>query len=385
MQKLKIGGSLGEWSDKVVDAVQQAGDAVQGMYDNTINDIQATLGNVGECLAAMDDIRLRVAHRTIEYQTMVTRALLNAHFLSREVIEEVWRFVKKDIRRDPRPAIYYVPRPFSSDTAVQIDPETYEFPPGRKPSLFVHGKGYSSSKNSAYSFFSDIEEHVQIFSNGHNELNDVYLVSYDTELTDEDEIIIRAAFQLLLGIGTAGEADPLILAVFWRELERRAAITGDYILPFLRRIAEAQTPDLSLAGFAITHSLGCFTFASAAQKLIRENENNRCFLNWLCMAAAIPSNGFTSTGGFTFAPLIAGGGDGPRYGTSVWYSRLDLVLNLAYTLATGHLALGATGSLDSVPRVYISDMDVTQITKEDHYIAYFKKLGNMLRDEVFNR
>lgn len=383
MRKLKIGGTLGEWSDKAIDTVQQVGDAVQGMYDNTINDIQATLGDVGDCLAAMDNIRLRVTQRTIEYNTMVVRALLDANFLSREVIEEVWKLVKLDIRRDPHPAIYYVPRPFNSETAIKIDPETYVFPPRRKPCLFVHGKGYSAKKKAAYSFFWDIEEHVKIFSEGHSELNDVYLVSYDTDLTDEDEAIIRAAFQLLLGIGPTGEADPLILAVFWRELERRAAITGDYILPFLRRLAEFQTPDSSLSGFAITHSLGCFTFASAAQKLIRENESNRCFDKWLCMAAAIPSNGFTATGRFTFAPLIAGEGNGPVVGTSVWYSRLDLILNIAYTLATGHLAMGVTGLLISIPRIYISDMDVTEITKEDHHIAYFKKLGKKLRETVF--
>ncbi|KZE74900.1 hypothetical protein [Paenibacillus elgii] len=270
------------------------------------------------------------------------------------------------------------------NSARKIDVEHYKFPAGRYPCLFVHGKGHTATKDSAYSFFWDIEEHVKIFRHDEYKNHDLYLVSYDTDLTGTDEKIIKAAFELFIKIGALGDPEPLILAVFWRELERRAEVTGKFLVPFLKTLSSFYKSIEEMNGigpFAITHSLGCYTFATAAQELLKESNENRCFAAWLCMAAAVPSNGFTNTGAFRLAPLIAGTPDGPIMGTSVWYSRTDLVLNIAYTLATGHLAMGVTGPLISRQEVYPED--VTSITKEDHHIAYFKKLSKKLQEDVF--
>ncbi|MFD5020224.1 hypothetical protein ACFWMP_15080 [Paenibacillus sp. NPDC058367] len=283
---MKIGGSLGKWSNEAKGAVRDAGQMADQFYKNTIGDITDSLGNISQCLASLDKIRIRVMERTIEYHTAALRVLIRSNYVEQEIIETVWHMVKNDIRRSPEPAIYHLPNPKSSVGAKKIDIESHVFPKNKYPSILVHGMGYNASLDDAYSFYRDFEDHVDVFSDSRYADHDIYLVSYDTELTDESDSIIRAAIELLLGMIPGGDLEPLVLGVFWRELERRASLTGDYIFPFLKRIKQEVPTAL---GFAVTHSLGCFTLASASQKLLSENRNNKIFSKWLCMAAALPA------------------------------------------------------------------------------------------------
>ncbi|MGL5352872.1 MAG: hypothetical protein ACRDA5_06040, partial [Clostridium sp.] len=280
---------------------------------------------------------------------------------------------------DPKAKIFHLIDPNDSSSAVEVDIKNFNFPEGRYPCVFVHGMGYDATKESAYSFFRSFEDVVNVFNHPKYKEHDIYLVSYDTKLTDEISSKIRIVLSELLRINPAGDATPLILSVFWRELENRAKLTGDYILGFLEKLANF-TKENNTYGFALTHSLGCFTLASAAQKLIEKDNSNIAFKNWLCMAAALPASGFAGTGDFNLAPLIAGPTDGPSYGTSVWYSRMDLVLNIPYTFANGHLAMGVTGPLKNLN--ILTPMDVTLKVREAHHIEYFNRIETELR-EVF--
>lgn len=378
MTKLKFGGTLGKISNDIKEGFQEVGEKAQATFENTVDDIKATLDNFGDCAKAIDQIRLRVMHRQIEYHTELTRILIKSHIISREIFEEVWKIVDRDIRRDPDPSIYRLTFPYNDAEKINID--SFVFPSDRKPCMLVHGKGYQPTKGSALSFFSQIDE-VLSFAQG-DPTRDIYLVSYDTDMTDKDERVIKRALEHLFGMDPSGDGTPVLLAIFWRELERRAKKTAeDYILPFLRKmhkfIRDSEQEDHKNIGFVLTHSLGCFTFAYAAQNLMGkiDGTNYYVFDNWLCMAPAIPASGFTGTGDFNMAPLI-----GMSNSTSVWYSRMDWVLNVAYSLATGHLAMGVSGPLES--KYDVTPMDVTMIVREDHHVNYFKLLKTEIIDTL---
>ncbi|WP_375102237.1 hypothetical protein ACDZ28_00725 (plasmid) [Paenibacillus sp. RS8] len=380
---MKIGGTLGKWSNESKKAVNDVHEAARDFVDGVYRDLDFAFGSLSTCLAALDQVRIRLHEREIEHHTTLLRNLLGTHFITRAMIEAVYNYVKPSIKGDPRPTIYYVRDYRYKSTAEAIDIDTFVFPENRTPCIFVHGKGEPATLDAAYSFYKKFEVHAKVFERNEYQNHDLYLVSYDTNLTDEIATKIKLAFLLLFGIVDDGDSMLFVLAVFWRELEDRANKTGEYLHRFLNRIADfhksSKTPSDKM-GFAVTHSLGCFTFATAAQMVMSENRNRQAFHQWLCFAAAVPSNGFKQSGDFELAPLIAGNADGARQGTSSWYSRMDLVLNIPYALATGHLALGVTGPLHAK---FVTPMDVTKITLEDHSQAYFKKLESLLQHDVF--
>ncbi|HGA1022406.1 TPA: hypothetical protein ACIQN7_002748 [Bacillus cereus] len=375
---MDLGGTIGEWSDKTKKFAQQTSKEIEGLIQSTGKDISDVFDDLKECAAAADSIRNKLTNRYIEHHSAILRIGLDSHLMTRDLIEIVWKYVRNNIGPKKTPRIYKLTDPYNSSSAIEIKLENFEFPQGRYPCLFVHGMFYEVSINSAYSFFWDVEGEIELFKTNDYKNYDVYLLSYDTDLTDDIDDKIKLAFQFLFGINPKGESLPLVLAVFWRELEERAEKAGDYLLDFLKKLVNFYNDsNIYPKGFAITHSLGCFTLASAAQKLIEENNMNSAFSKWLCCAAAIPCNGFTKTGFFNLAPRIAGPADGPQYGTSVWYSHTDLVLNHAYPLANPYLPMGVTGPLEAYSSV--TALDVTAKTHEDHHQAYFKKIKSELK------
>jgi hypothetical protein len=379
---IKIGGDLGKWSENVKDTIVDVGEKAEDIYENTVEDIRDIFKNIGDCAKAFDQIRLKVTHRYIEYHTMMIRELSNINYLSTQFINTIYKLVESEIHKDIIPDVYYLPNPNDPNSAQKIDINNYPFPTGKYPCVFIHGMMYAQNIENAYSFFKDFNDNVEVFPSVRYKDYDVYLVSYDTELTDEIEAKIIAASSVLIDRGS-GPVTLFVLAVFWRELEKRAKQTGDYIKNFLYKISQLYDVNNNIypRGFCLSHSLGSFTFAYAANELCENNENVQAFQNWLCMAAAIPANAFTRTGDFEYAPRIAGAPDGPSYGTSVWYSRMDWILNGAYSLVNGHLAMGTSGALENF--YSITPMDVTTIAREAHSDNYFERLKSIIKDEVF--
>jgi hypothetical protein len=173
----------------------------------------------------------------------------------------------------------------------------------------------------------------------------------------------------------------------WREQERRGAVAGAYLAPYLA----ALPPTKGGAGSSnrvtvISHSLGSFTIAAAGELLYRaggaaQGSAGR-IRSWKCMAAAVPNNGFAPAGGrFYHAPALVGGTD-PAAGIDVFYSDKDRSLAGAYETATDLVAMGRTGSTVSGPtsgfeKTPIRNIDTLASTGRTHRTqsGYFGMVG----------
>lgn len=370
---------LGKLELKANKTLHDLTEAAKGFVDNTQSDIQLIADAAAGCLAELDHVRLRVTHRAIEYYTAVQRMLIDDELLPVELIQKVWEQVSGQLEHDPKPQIYALWNPKEAvwegaEPRLEPVPEDWNnFHIESTTYLFIHGKDYRSDPKEAYEFYVRFAKEVNLYKESHT-IEDVFLVSYDTKITDEAETIIRKGFETVLATMVTGSAPNLFLAVLWRELERRATVTGDFLLPLLKRMREGKG-----SYGAVTHSLGCFTFAHAAKRLISEQPEGHGLNFWYCMAPALPANAFTNTGIFKQAPLIGE--------TSVWYSFIDSILSTAYILANGHPAMGQTGALE--PAHSLNDIDVTKLAGPVHNVqeiaeipGYFTLVGPKLREKM---
>ncbi|SFH47376.1 hypothetical protein SAMN04487776_11837 [Priestia megaterium] len=401
---MKRGISWGKACETISDVAETA----RTVIDNTAEDINHILGNVEDCVRccgrAIDDTRLRIIHRQIQYYTKVIEAITRNGLVPADIIEDIYNLLEGELEGKPQHKIVHFKNPISiwdcSDPEfIEIDPETFEMPLNKEAWVFIHGLRYKAmnrdgsdfeidkfKKDNAYEFYKFFEEEAKMFDpKGIDYENvNVYFVSYDSEMSDEDEEKIKVVLEAL-GIG--GPQFHLILAaIFWREIEKRAKATGNYIMPFLNKLSKKNK------GRAVTHSLGCYVMAHAAQQM---NPTAPSFQSWWCMNAALPSDAFTNTGDFQRAPRIAGVWDPDRdpnrepdtpptviIGTTVWYSVSDLVLMLLYPLANFHPAIGQTGIgiVAQSAEMWVSDVDVTLATGINHRAEdYFKPLGPSIR------
>ncbi|MGH1232149.1 hypothetical protein ACQVT0_25630 [Bacillus toyonensis] len=304
------------------------------------------------------------------------------------------------IRRYPEPKILHLKNPresvwgnsggvIESPKFDQIDPDSFIFDVTREAWVFIHGMLYkavakdgsdfsSDEQLDVFDFFANFENEARIFNPDPGIPNppdtskiDIYLISYDSEMSDEDEMIIKTALEeFIIGNNIA----PSATAVFWKEMKIRAAETASHIKPFLAKLIKANR------GRAITHSLGCYVLAHAAQQIVEQNIENRAFSSWWCMSPALPSDAFSNTGDFNLAPLIAGQYIDLREGTSVWYSLGDIMLQIVYPFGECTTSLGMTG-LGVNDDGWAHDFDITSITDVHHGPGreYITRLGPYIR------
>lgn len=380
--------SLQDRAGNTINEMQRIGKAV---IDNTIDDIRLVYEGVEECAKEIDKIRIRAMHRAIEYHTLYQRTMRDLGIIPADLIDQVWRMVFGDIKGEAHPRIFHLTNPKVSvweDTRlrnmVEVDISTINFPVGRAPFVFVHGAGKRGNELDAFSFYYSFEREARMFNNSLKDYShaDIFIVSYDSLITNNTRLIIKNAFESLLGPLTDADAPGLFSAVMWREWEERAEFTAEkVILPFLKKISESGLEPSYGAG-AITHSLGCYALAHAAQLFVTEipESSQRPFDIWFCMAAALPSNAFTRTGDFPLAPLIAGPSiAGPKHGTSVWFSNVDYILGLLYgVLANRHFAMGQTGALAAAND--LTNLDVTNCVGIEHDdFKYFPLVQRSIR------
>ncbi|WP_416042490.1 hypothetical protein [Bacillus subtilis] len=379
-------------AENTVNDLQKTGRAV---INNTIDDIQLVLGGISECLKEVDKIRIRAIHRAIEYHTLYQRSMIEAGILRVDLIDKVWEKVFGKIEGNANPKIYQLRNPKqavwsnSKPIMIPINLDSHTFPQRRAPYLFVHGAGKRGNEEEAFDFYEQFELNAKMFNNSNHDYSssDIYIVSYDSLITNNTKLIIKDAFESVLGTLSDSDAPLLFTAVVWREWEKRAEETAEkVILPFMRKMSESGIEAPRLGAGAITHSLGCYALSHAAQLFVSEipEPSLRPFSFWFCMAAALPSNAFTSTGQFPLAPLIAGRPyqDNLFYGTSVWFSNLDATLGVLYSiLANRYFSMGQTGSL--VSKEDLVNLDVTRCSGLEHdYPIYFKLVKNVIRSAL---
>jgi len=402
------------WKPKisVKDVSQGINDVVdtgKQIIDNTLSDVDYIFHNIEDCVegcgVSIDNIRLRLTHRAIQYISLITGALCKNGLIPGDIIGTVYNTIKDDLEKtnveppkilhlkNPKEAIWGINGNVAEPDFNEIDPKIFVADPQREAWVFIHGMLYKALKKDgsdfsshnqidAFDYFANFETEAKVFQPNPNapfppdtSKIDIYLVSYDSEMKEDDKRIIKRALRTYVLGG--GNFHLLIAAVFWREMKRRAEETAEHIKPFLIALEGNH-------GRAITHSLGCYVLAHASENINKGcnlETSHRSFLSWWCMSAALPSDAFSNTGDFTYAPLIAGGYDGPRYGTSVWYSLCDLVLILLYPLATCTTALGFTG-MGVNDNHYAGDLDITSSTDIYHGPdgIYIDRLGSKIRE-----
>lgn len=396
-------GYLKDLNKKAKKTVSDVSQATQNFVQGTTEDIHDFVNTAVECTLSSHEILLKHHLRVLQYDIVLRRILIDSGTLPVEFIRQAFEIAQKKLRKKIKPVIYKLNNPHEAVWKDENKKELEEvaipfsFPEQRTPYIFIHGAFNKQNKDTAFDFYKPFEKEVKMFEDpSFNMDKDVYIISYDTELTDEYEWAIRSAFERILGPITDPEPNPapdLFAAVFWNELTSRAEETGEDLIPFFKGLSElVQTSEFPTAKI-FTHSLGCHVFAHAAHSLIKEApQMTEFFSEWYCMAAALPIGSLASGGQFGDANKVVLGssensGSCYGYGVSVWYSRLDSILSTAYFLATGTLAIGQTGALvtDSNRR-NIWDFDVTDKVGLTHTITdeYFSKLGmgSIYRDRM---
>ncbi|MDN9012711.1 hypothetical protein [Brevibacillus laterosporus] len=400
------------WEPKI--SVRQVSNSINDVVEtgkqiikNTEEDLDYIFENVKECVqrcgVSIDNIRLRLTHRFIQYSSLVLGALCSNGLIPADIIKENYEKISDQLRRNPNAKILHLKNPKESvwpneqgETADpvfdDIEPDSFVFEENREAWVFIHGMSYkalkkdgsdfsSSRQIDAFDYFANFEKEARVFNPDPNaplppdtSKIDIYLITYDSEMSDEEEEKIKVLLQSVV-IG-GGNYNLLIAAVFWKEMKRRAEKTAAYIKPFLEKL-DRNT------GRAITHSLGCYVLAYVAEQIISQNNDLQAFNSWWCMSPAIPSDSFSNTGSLQHAPLIAGSFDGLLYGTSVWYSLGDLVLMLLYPLAACTTALGLTG-LGVNDNHWAEDYNITNITDVHHGPdgEYIQRLGSRIREAL---
>ncbi|MBZ9622907.1 hypothetical protein G9F71_008575 [Clostridium sp. FP2] len=387
MNKSKI-IDLGAAEKKVKANLKSVNDTAINVINNTCEDIKFILDRAEGCVSDFDSIRNRIANRTSEYQAVITNEVIDSYI---EVFDMVWERVGGKLHRKIYPRIFQLINPKEavwegrgSENMQEIDINTITFPADRTPFVFIHGIENEPTKEAAYEFYEKFENAARMYNNDitdYSKDTDVFIVSYDSTLSNDEEVIIRAGFETVLGGTVTGDAPEFFAAVMWREWQKRAIYTGEEVLlPFLKKMADSNI-DRTKRGKVISHSLGCLVMAHAAEELKKQFPDSEKPLNsWLVLAAALPLNAFANTGDYKNAPAVTGVYDSdPLYGTKVWFSYVDFALLFFYVYATKHEAMGQRGSVFPA-RYEVFNQDVTFCTLESHTAdEYFARLASTLR------
>lgn len=397
----------------VTNALNEVGEYAQTVIDNTQDDITFILGQAEDCIrtcgASVDQVRIRVQNRHIQYYTSVIETLTRNFLIPVDLVDYSYEHLKHKLRKFSEPKIFHFENPWilwgnstcpsnpnevcTKPILTEITPEEVELKEDRDPYIFIHGMVYEATKkdgsdlsrsepSNAFGFYSTFETQAKMFINLPPEKRDkvdIYLVEYISEMSKEEEDLIRDYLIEHILTDLSPYDFLIIAAIFWREMEKRAQETGEHILPFIEKLRDKNQ------GSVITHSLGGYVMAYAAHKIIdtRGFSDYKRIRKWWCLSPALPSDAFTNTGDFEKAPFIAGPISGEEIwgATTVWYSLSDIALMLIYPLANSHPAMGQTGIGIVETRGYVRDINITKTTCTTHGPggAYMERLGPCIR------
>ena len=377
-----ISVDLGQLEETVSNTLETISDGANTLINNTMDDISSILGNISECASQLDEIRVRVTNRAIEYHSLIHRTLVDINMIPIQIIQQVTNAVAPQLVKNPEPKLFRLVNPKNA-THLGEDPQFIQIHDNdlaqysyKNLYFFIHGMDYSGTpKDSFEGMFKHFENAVGMFNNTNFDPDRmIFFLCYDTYINDEYKTIIRLGFESVLGSPVSGNAPMMTLAVFWRELEDRAKIAGKYLLSLLVHLPRGN--DWSY--YVLSHSLGNFVVGHMAQEFYKANPNEGNMLwNWYSIAAAIPSNAITGSGIFNNA-IKAFGGE-----IKVYHSLTDSVLSTAYILANALPAMGQVGSSIS-RRFEIVNKNFTNSIGYHHGGSdYYNGIKDDLKKELF--
>lgn len=326
--------------------------------------------------------------RYIQYETIYVRSLIEAGIIPATLVRKIQDRILGAVDPPPEPILFHLENPecvWTGEPPKMVEFDTSSRSPRTRvyPLIFVHGMQYVRKKEDAYKFYEEFEKATRLFKGERDpdsDEYDVYILSYDSDLTNETNLLIRRALEAELATNVEDDSPLLYLAILWRELVNRARYAGEKCLTPLFHSIFRLDEQKSKSGYIISHSLGNEAVAFAANKYYSGRENTYIPIckSWWCMAAAIPADAFTNTGDYGVTPKISND-------TIVWFSRTDEVLSLLYpmgnTAPSGEpmLALGVTGALQH--QYPLTNLDVTLCTDITHEVGngYFRKLSKNIR------
>lgn len=402
--------NLGRVEQHIADVA--VGTAKQGarMIEDAIDDAKAIYQNASACLARLDQVRIQLSHRTLEFATTITQQAVGLLY---PLIEQIWQQVQGNLQEDPNPTLYWVEDPqstyhggSSSQFRIfkQANPALIQGldlilnglatsgVTKKKVLVFVHGMGYSNKGTdfeiaSGNALAQQFENQAEIFLNGNPADTVALLVMYNSDLTqNQNDLIVAVASEVLkpIGIEFPDVSQAIILGVMWRELERRAALVSQFLRPYVEHVITNRT-DCRLC--AVSNSLGCYVWADLMNRMASDgvfHAGNGGAGNWWCMQAAIPANSFAHEGDFSKA--LFGYFDDGSYSARVWYSHLDSVLSTAYLYAKQAPAMGQFGCGSALPsgQIDVTNLSGTAHSEESADVVggYFKAIGPRLKQEL---
>ncbi len=371
-----------------VDAFKKEADK---LIQNTTDDMSDYIDHTLNCFGEMDQIRIRATERFIQYETAYVRALIEKKIIPSELIRKVQELIFGKLPPHPEPTLFILSNPdevWSREEPIwkEFDVNNEDPRRNRKPIILVHGAGYARKHEEANKFFKYFEEAAHLFKGDRPPNVDIYVLNYDSEITNETKTMINVAIETVLQEVVLGESDIIYTAALWKELVQRAHDAGErHLTPLFNKIFRFDVTE----GYIVSHSLGNEAVAFAAKKYYegRESDYIPICKSWWCMAAAIPADSFTNTGQYAISTKISLTG-GNEEGTVVWFSRVDSVLSSLYPMGNitpqGEpiLALGVTGAL--IHQLPLTNLDVTSCTLFTHQVTdgYFEKVGSNIRGRL---
>lgn len=84
---------LGKMGDKAKNTVKGLADRAATAVNTAVDDIKAIYKDAAPCLAAIDQVRIRIMKRVLDYHTAAVRAVLDAGLLPTDLMVEVYKKV----------------------------------------------------------------------------------------------------------------------------------------------------------------------------------------------------------------------------------------------------------------------------------------------------
>ncbi|GBF89898.1 hypothetical protein Rsub_02602 [Raphidocelis subcapitata] len=360
--------------ESLATTAQQGINAVVGVVttgiDNLISNVGFVFEGVGECLASLDKVRLKVQEQAVKDLQGTIGAMETAGMLPVDLIYAASEVAAPQLVKDPKPQLWRLLNPYECTWGVPKQPAHFQaitdpatqIPHNLVSHFFVHGAMYNGKPGYAYNnYYLAFEYRAKYFKSVPNRFwtcdNStcaIYILTYDSDITDADEGIARQAIVTVLGsiaatVPVTGPAGFLAAAVIWRELKRRARIAGAYLRNVVATLPHGDAIEWGQGNFYIySHSLGNQVVAHAfhTQYTASPNDGGR-FRGWYAFAAAIPASSFAPIGGIYSKALLALNHhmrSWPYQGTVRIYSSLkDEALSVLYYVANGHFAMGQVG------------------------------------------
>lgn len=344
---------VSDWANERIRAGISTG---QNIAQNTIDDVRGIFDATSTCLTAIDNARLDLSHRAIEYSNRIVQESLEP------LREWIARFGVRWPRRDPRMRLFLIDS--NGDRRYLFGEGDRDWTwreiradevGNQKLVLLIHGLNTDPTARDAYSYWDGIVKAIRPLRAHLTDPDYAFVVvSWDSEIRTSD---LRLFGTLLTQAGSLALVQVGMMLGF-DEFVRRARIVGGQIAPILS--------NRNLPTLLCTHSLG----AECASYAIHQVANTLTDTQWIDFQPAVPQNAWDeNTGRYRRVGESFANGNPNSNRHVVVHSELDIVLSLLYNTAVLNVPAGLYGSsrnntdFDNVSVVN----DVRESHGPDHY------------------